>query len=349
MIQQENIMVTKDDYLTLQVVGYKEQGESIILSIGDKFLGVIDCFKVGEKFETKRIIKEMGIPIDFICWTHADWDHTYGLSDLKEFCTQNTAFIVSDGLQAKDIRDLFFDEQSYQHKEYKKIYSMIDDVKPKKFANADEHSTLYRFLLKYENEEIDFIMNSFAPFGGMVRRLNRTFISKLVEDINLDKNGKRELGYSWYEDGNSKNNIFSIGLEIVLKLKKQNIRICLTGDLDNDTINEMEESTIERIFSRNTILKIPHHGSKNSDGIIEFPYKNKIKFNYAICTSYNKCNLPHDEMLSKYKQGGFVFKTNCKDADGYGIVKYCIPIVSDVVLPDGYEEINCFGDAGQAL
>ena len=59
MIEKDDMEITEDDILQLYIVGYENKGESIILSIGNKFLGVIDCFKVGDKFKTKSIIKEM--------------------------------------------------------------------------------------------------------------------------------------------------------------------------------------------------------------------------------------------------------------------------------------------------
>lgn len=44
-------------------------------------------------------------------------------------------------------------------------------------------------------------------------------------------------------------------------------RICLTGDLNNETLMSMGKTTREKLFLRNTFFKIPHHGSENSNEI----------------------------------------------------------------------------------
>lgn len=346
MIVQEDIIITDKDYLNIHVVGYENQGESIIISIGNKFLGVIDCFKVSNRFETKRIIEEIGIPLDFICWTHVDWDHTYGLSDLSNFCNENTAVIIPAGLEGKEIRNLFFDNKSYQHMEYRKIYDLIDNIQPKRFVGANEHSEIYNFAFKRGEEKIDFIMKSFAPYGWMMRERNQKFIKSLVEDITIDENKQKEIGYTWYDGANKENNIFSIGLEVVLKLKNEEIRLCFTGDLDNDTIEEIHAKKRENLFGRNTFFKIPHHGSENADKVLELPSKNKIKYKYAVCTTFKNGGLPKERIIELYKKQGSVYKTNQNNENGYGIVTYSKPLIENMSMQ---QEIFCVGDARESI
>lgn len=107
MIEKEDIFIDENDNIEICVVGYEKRGESIVISIGKKFLGVIDCYKKRDLFLTKKIIENKKIPIDFLCWTHSDWDHSFGLSELKEFFTENTHVIVPDGFQAKEFRNFF--------------------------------------------------------------------------------------------------------------------------------------------------------------------------------------------------------------------------------------------------
>lgn len=351
MIEKDDMEITEDDILQLYIVGYENKGESIILSIGNKFLGVIDCFKVGDKFKTKSIIKKMGIPIDFICWTHVDWDHTYGISELKEFFYEDTAIIIPEGLASKNIRNLFFDANSYQHKEYKKIFSIIDDTEDKNFISANENSEIYNFKFKYQDQDIDFVMKSFSPLSKIVKEQNESSIMNLVEDIKLDEDGKKTTGYEWYDNSNKYNNLFSIGLEISVKFSNDNIRLCLTGDLDNETIERMDSKKINRIFSRNTILKIPHHGSRNASELLDFKYNDGIEYQYAITTSFKGKNftLPNEEVLEEYKKHGKVFRTDAKKNKSYGIVKYSCPIVKEVynLKKSLHKEIQLFGDADE--
>ncbi|MPQ42513.1 hypothetical protein [Clostridium tarantellae] len=350
MIEKDNVEITENDFITLYVIGYESQGESIIFSVGDKFLGVIDCFKVGDRFETKRIIKELDIPIDFICWTHVDWDHTYGLYELKEFFYEDTAIIVPEGLGSKELRDLFNDPSSYQHDEYRNIYNMIDDVE--NFISANEHTQIYNFKFTNKNNEYDFIMNTFAPISKVVKGLNKDFIRNLVKCTDSDEFGEKVIDENWYNGSNKKNNLFSVGLEIVIKLNSEDIRICLTGDLDNDTILKMKPAKLNRIFSRNTILKIPHHGSKNADKLISNEYDDGLKFEYAITTNYKKGNLPREKILNLYKKKGRVFRTNKIEKEGYGVVMYRYPIIKSVLnynKDSKSEVISFFADAGEVF
>ena len=97
------------------------------------------------------------------------------------------------------------------------------------------------------------------------------------------------------------------------------------------------------MFLKNTFLKIPHHGSKNSNLIFNFDNK-KMKFNYAACTSFKSRGgtLPSDTMIDEYKKCGIVHRTNVKDSSGYGVIKYEIPIMNDDEI-----QVSLYGDADQ--
>jgi ribonuclease BN (tRNA processing enzyme) len=350
MIEKDNILITENDYLTLYVIGYENQGESIVLSVGDKFLGVIDCFKVGTLFETKRIIKEIGIPLDFICWTHVDWDHSYGLSDLKEFTNENTAIIIPEGYASTEIRNIFLDSKHYIHDEYRKIYNIIDDTEPDLFISANDNTEIFNFKFNYNGDEFDFVMKSFSPLSKIIRDLNKENIKDTILSVNNNNYTENEIGSIWYDGHNTINNLFSIGLEIVLKLKSEDIRICLTGDLDNDVIEKMKDKKINRIFRRNTILKIPHHGSSNASELIDFKYNTDIAYKYAITTSFKKVEspLPKKEILDKYLKFGKVYRTDKESNDKFGIVKYTYPLIHSINLSLP-QEIELIGDAGEAI
>lgn len=345
MVEKDNILIDKDDYLNIYVIGYENQGESIIVSIGNKFIGVIDCFKVGNLFETKRILKEYGIPLDFICWTHVDWDHTYGLSELSEFISQNTAMIIPKGYTSTEVRNMFLESNNYKHIEYKKIYTILDDINPDTYVSADNNTEIFNFKFNYEDDEFDFLMKSFSPLSKVIRDIGQNNLKDTV----LHLNSKENFGEEWYEGFNRFNNLFSVGLEITLKLKLEDIRICLTGDLDNETIEKMNPKAINRIFSRNTILKIPHHGSNNASKLIEFNYDNTIAFDYAVTTSFKGAGLPKDSILEKYNKHGRVYRTDKGNSSKYGIVKYTYPIVNSINKNNLHKELELFGDAGEVI
>ena len=347
MVEKDNVLITEDDYLSLYVIGYEKQGESIILSVGDKFIGVIDCFKVGNLFETKRILDEKGIPLDFICWTHVDWDHTYGLSQLSEFINENTVFITPEGYTSTEIRNMFLESDNYKHNEFRKIYEILDDIRPNNFISANSNTEIYNFKFCNQDNEFDLIMKAFAPLSKFAKDLGKKNLKDTVSKLDYNKS----FGTEWYDGYSSFNNLFSVGLEITLKLKIEDIRICLTGDLDNEMIREMNPKAIERIFSRNTILKIPHHGSSNASGLIDFKYKNEMKFNYAVTTSFKipDVPLPKQDILKKYSKHGNVFRTDCNENVKYGIVKYTYPIINPIKEMKETKEIELLGDAGAVI
>lgn len=335
MIDRDSIIIDPTDCLEVYIIGYEWQGESVIISIGDKFLGIIDCFKTGNLFETKRIIEEKNIPIDFLCWTHVDWDHTYGLSELKKYINSETIVSIPGGYQSAIVRDLFNDPLCYQHKEYRDITRMIDDVENLIITN--EHTSILNMNFIYNDQKIRFSINAFSPIGKKIRNID---LKQLKESH--EKN-QSNVGKEWYDGTKSLNNIFSVGLNFTLELKNETIKICLTGDLDNETIYEMDERKRNSIFLNNTLLKIPHHGSDGSNALLNKSIINEINWKYAVSTSFHN-KLPRKEVLDKYSELGDVYRTELKHDKEYGVFVYRKNLI-DILNEDS--EIELIGDAGK--
>jgi beta-lactamase superfamily II metal-dependent hydrolase len=168
--------ITEKDEMKLKIIGYKRQGESILLTIGNKvngfnkFAGVIDCFKTTSNFITKKLLDDYGInKLDFICWTHPDWDHTYGLSSLLKYINNNTVFILPEGVTACEIRDIIDEEKKERNRyvtEYNKIFDIIyKKIKVDKLISANHCTNLYSFRMVCLDKEYKFSMSSFAPFS----------------------------------------------------------------------------------------------------------------------------------------------------------------------------------------
>lgn len=335
-MEKEDIIIDSNDTLLIQVIGYSNKGESIVISIGDKFLGVIDCFKQSDVSKTKEIIKSMGIPIDFICWTHSDWDHTYGLSELEEFFYGETAVIIPMGFQAKEFRD-FLDKDGkndYIYQEYSNVLRIINSTDACLYIAVNESTEIFNFNLKHEESEFSFILKSFAPVSKIVNGLNCNHIQRIVSSKTQE---------DWFKNINADNNLFSVGLELIITNGSSQIKVCLTGDIHNDTIDAMHYEVRKRLFSRNTILKIPHHGSGNSDKLLKLRENDTIVFQSAVTTSFNSgdTHLPDVDLINLYKEKGKVHWTNLHNNSNYGIVRYNIPIVENRDM-----EITFEGDAG---
>lgn len=343
MIDKDDIFINKHDKIEIYIIGYQKRGESIIISIGNKFVGVIDCYKKRDSFWTKKILKEtIKHPIDFLCWTHSDWDHTFGLSELKDFFDDNTHIIIPSGFQAKEFRN-YLDQDTnkdYQYEEYSKILDIFDTLSAENYHTADQDSVFYTFALKEMKshnscDKYTVTINSFSPISKIIKDHNYNHIHKIYHK---DKH--------WYENMNADNNLFSVGLMMNIFNDNQMIKICLTGDLTNETLSAMSLKTRERLFLNNTFLKIPHHGSENSDQIFSLDSGKIMRFHYAACTSFTSGSgiLPSKLMLEKYKECGVVHQTNAQATDTYGIIKYEIPIIN-------YKEdidVSVFGNAGLA-
>lgn len=340
MIEREDIFIDDDDKIEIFVIGYKTRGESIVISIGNKFTGVIDCYQNQNLFLTKDILLNKGRNLDFLCWTHSDWDHSYGLSALNEFFDEHTHFIVPSGFQAKEFRAFLESDENrnYQYEEYSKILNILDQVDYGRYHTADQDSYFYSFSLKKrgsgnENDKYDVKIYAFSPISKKIKEHNCNHIKSIYD-----------MDEQWYVNMNTDNNLFSVGLMIEVNNKTKVYKICLTGDLNNETILTMDKKTREKLFLKNTFLKIPHHGSENSNEILNFDGKKKMRFHYSACTSFKSRGgmLPSDEMVAKYKQCGVVHKTNVTDACGYGVIKYEIPISGSNKI-----EVSLKGDAAQ--
>jgi ribonuclease BN (tRNA processing enzyme) len=106
VIPQGNVYISKKQTIDVHVIGYKTAGESIIVNIGNKFAGIIDCYRTKQYFITMDILKDLRIKkLNFICWTHTDEDHTRGLPDilLSPYVGKKTAFILPDGISSKEV------------------------------------------------------------------------------------------------------------------------------------------------------------------------------------------------------------------------------------------------------
>ena len=111
--------------LELNVIGYHDQGESVVFFIKTDGMvaqtGLVDCYKTEEQNAVKMVLEKERIKkVDFVCQTHPHDDHTRGLDEIwKEYCTKETCFCCSDIIEA--------DLELYS-KEAKMLFESIADV-----------------------------------------------------------------------------------------------------------------------------------------------------------------------------------------------------------------------------
>ncbi|NMH67931.1 hypothetical protein HF072_03925 [Bacillus sp. RO3] len=326
-------ILDKNDQLEVYVVGYENAGESIIISIKNKFVGVIDCYKTDRFFQTVEILNSLEVThFDFICWSHTDEDHTKGLSELLGNVKSSTHFIQPSGITFKEIKGET--KTAKEHKsECEHIFTFLEENKVKcQQVHANEFTSLsYSFNVSGSSEPLTITIESFAPIGEISKR----FSKRSIMDILSRKEKTRD-----------KPNYHSVGLKIIVKHTAIPITICLTSDLDNYTIRRMHPMALKKNFTDNVIFKIPHHGSLNSNLLLE---NNLIHtFEHAVSTSYKISNLPNRKLLSDYKniyQNG-TLSTTCEknNQEEFGIVKYNMPLIN---FDRNSITVDYFGDAGE--
>lgn len=338
-VECNDVLVTNDEYLKLYVIGYRFQGESIILTIGNgKFVGVIDCYRTKEEFITKSILEKLNIKrLDFICWTHMDWDHTKGMSQLRKFIKEDTAIILPEGMNAREIDGLINKTEiknSYK-KEFNQIFNMINKVNKNFRLTVNQSSTIFDFNLIFAQSEkkYRFIIDSFAPISGIVNECMSETIQQFYESVTV-KERYRELKERWHVDPNRKNNLYSVGLRVIIDSSDARVSICLCGDLDDVTIENMDERKRNKIFNRNTLFKVPHHGSENAYSLFELGCIEEFK--YGVTTSFRN-KLPTKKMIKAYqKKCRSIARTDLKKGT-FGVVTYSIQLKDLIALEPEYE------------
>lgn len=314
----------------LYVIGYKSMGESLILNIANQFYGVIDCYKKEGLFLTDQILRQLEVDtkkLDFICWTHADEDHSKGLSELFEpfVSKEKTMFILPAGVSDREVRDYLI---SSPNEEYGQIFEFMEThIDPLEIRPASQENQFFQFNLlerldgkRGRPKTYTCRIKSFAPLYYLIRQLQLNAFDQVVN------RGPDKL--------HQNRNFYSVGLKIeITSHNTEPLSICLAGDVDNETIRMYKDAYNKSIFDNNVVLKIPHHCSNNSDDLIRKGWVTSFK--YAVTTSYKRgrSNLPDEMLLGEYQIrarscGGEVSSTAHDSGHEYGVVKYSIPIVS---------------------
>lgn len=264
-----------DDFkLILHIIGYKNEGESIIFLLKEKeeilFSSIIDSYQKDELNISLELLDELYKikNIDYIFWTHPHEDHSTGLEKIiKKFSDKETIFIVP--------QDLEYSKKNLNNLEKNILDKMIQSSGKYKFqktlVNDGGENLIFERNFLYNEKRYTLTIKSLSPHSGV------------IEEI---KNNKTK-----------KVNDFSICLQIeIISNQGEKYSMLLTGDIENKTIRLMRENALKEV----NFLKIPHHSSMSSDVLTKKikSYNQNVKI--ACTTSYVKGNLPQEEVLEKY-------------------------------------------------
>ena len=319
-------------------IGKDSNGEANILLffIDDtvEYSIVIDCCENDINIIKEKIFDKYNITrVDMICWTHPHLDHSKGIMKLlKDYSDKKTKVIFPSELEIV---------YKCMNSEARKVYNYVTSITEKSrtdkgiYRNATQNTELEYITYVQTNgiNNFDFKIISLSPIPRRV--------------LNMKNNCKHDLGKKCSHNFNE----YSIAL--IVEINK--CFFLFTGDIENETIEEIEKYTkLDNVL----FSKIPHHGSNTSTNLLEVYDIDTCKS--MICTTTallkkNKFNiLPNNEVLEEYKKiFGNVFCTsssyiNKKFTRGnFGIIESEFKIPINPEMNEVKSKIYLSGDAIQ--
>lgn len=275
--------------IEINVIGYKTQGESIVLFIrvdsNIVFSAVIDSYSYKNINKTMEILKNNKVKqINYLCWTHPDEDHSKGLNEIiKKYVNSNTLINIPENIEVSDyncssetvkIFDLLKDNLKLSKKNRYRVYTVSD------FKDI----LVYEKNLKINYHEKEYVIEikSIAPNSNLIR-----------EELRLDTFNKNKHSIAL---------LFYFG----------NLIFLFGGDMENSTIRQFNKTKIPASFD---FIKIPHHGSDSSTALLDFIEK----VNISCTTSYIKgcSNNPNKCVMKRYKDISEHVYSTCNIDNGY--------------------------------
>lgn len=271
---------TEEVHISIYHIGYASEGESSLFILhtltGNVLYSlVMDCYEDNCN-ETDRILSEWNLErkVNLIIWTHPHDDHSTGLKHIIEKYSNKSTKICTANVFGKN--------EQYSQKSQELITYLRSLNKGKKAVNRRKINPLCHFPELIDKVEFNgqnvikemevFCIAPFARLGGMQ---GSTIINQ-------------------------------IGIACIIKviLKTDNVNFMFAGDMDHATIellnSEADEENIPRIYN---YIKIPHHGSANSENMIEFLNSTEgKKSEYATTSVFKKKKLPVMSVLQNYKK-----------------------------------------------
>lgn len=313
-MQRPPYLVKEELVIEINVIGYKTEGESSVVFIkydsGIAFSIVVDCFCYQNKNKTIEILRNNNVKsIDYLCWSHPDYDHSQGMCDIfTEFVNEKTIINIPENVDnayeicSNKVKNLFDTLKKESCKRKSNIYT-VSDNKDLLFYTDD-------ICFKYDNYDFCLEMKSFAPNSSLICE------KSLYGDFN-----KNDLSIGF---------TMSLGEDVLM----------FTGDMGNTTIAELIKLPSQPCF-----LKIPHHGSKTSSKMLDV----LDSVNVACSTVYRKGknNLPSHNVINLYKKKTnnlYITSSDTNNLNGYGVINKSIDVLNDsfqTKLDGDAISINC--------
>lgn len=306
-----SVSSTKNLRMLFYLIGYRSQGESIVILFIDtedgevKYSIVNDCYVYEHENLTCQILdKHSARPVTILCWTHPDLDHSVGLFDvINDYCTEDTLIILPEYFHNRDTDVITVNDEDEKNV-LDKIFSLNTTGKP----------TLTHISVSRNSHEIDRV-----TFVG---------IDETTLDVSVDALTPHSdpLSRAFYAGKKFK---LKNDVSISTILNVDNYYIYLGGDITEQMIMD----TPSGILKQCRFVKVPHHGSNTAAALLDYLPEN---IDSACFTTKTK-KLPVQDVLNDYKDiSQCIAATGAKDrrVHRHGIVLYEFDFSGDEIHVD---------------
>lgn len=283
------------------VVGYKNQGESIVILFIDtcdkvcpvKYSIVIDCFKYNKKNITDEILRHYSVEtLSMLCWSHPDLDHSVDIDFLiKKYCKDSTQILLPEHFY-NEPKDIVTINDKKLREAVDKIFN-LNRLKRRTVSNVSITAGGYNEIKSIKfvglDKNVMVSVNAVTPISSILSNYIKN------NSRNIDKN---ELSIS-----------FIINID--------DYYFYFGGDTVNKHIDAINPAFLEQC----RFVKIPHHSSTTSINLINYLPQ---KIDTACTTIFSAHNLPKEAVLQQYYPIGKVFSTGKNDSKkfDYGVIEY---------------------------
>lgn len=293
-----------DMIVSIFVVGYKGQGESIVVLFRDAakvaFSMVIDCYEVKDYNITKSILKKYGVKsLNVMCWTHPHWDHTKGIDGLFETYFGDDTIVFFPQYYFGDHKKSLLQKQCLQAPAiFDKIWDKVKDL-------PDRHNR-FRTISGYgDKTNLYPMLLSFADKLTQDRMVCFYFLTPSCDLLNE---------YAIEDKDSGKPNEFSISFMMSI----DGYGFFFGGDVENESADNIENSIVEEF----RWIKVPHHCSSGAKSIAE---RLGPKVDFSVSTVHNPSGLPHKDIQNIYAQQDRLLHMTelvAEKKKKYGVVQY---------------------------
>lgn len=314
-----NYFLSKDLFFEISLIGYKNQGESVVMSLksgNDEILwtAVIDSFKTNGNNITAQKLEEMGYgtdkKIDLLMITHPDLDHIKDLDTIIDrFTNEYTKYIMPD----------FINSNIPETECIRLIKSEIEKM--------------------YSNKDTGLLNNLFYNKVICEPRLkwkwlgsdNKSHILRVESFLPTDS----IMTMSRYTDNQHKND-YSLFVNIIV----DDVNFSFTGDCLDYALELLNCEDFDKM--KNTLyFKIPHHGSINTKSFHKFIENGDIILLSSSACAYRK-DVTNYKVLEFYMNNSPDFLSITSDENSkndFGIVKHVFDIKKKCIIKDKCEAV----------